>query len=265
MSREIIYDKLFIKVANKIIPMILSGSNNCYELSNAGRERRERSWFAMSLNQKQILTGKELIESAQKINDSLAHEDYTEESFLSHCAWEIGRLNSFKQFNSWLNTGIKKAITVEQLKELGHNLTLVVKESYSSEDELRIIATDTNKFIDQVEDYENSKKYIRFTFNYCDEKLGTKARKKFFPRVKKNQDKELRVLDKYFTIKVKGTIHGEIYLRKHTSRKTVFSYTPYKVYAERKKAERLIKQYNKRYHNRTYFVEEVNEPIKMFV
>ena len=50
MSYEIIYDKQFIKVRKDNqdlhVPMVLSGSNNCYEHSG----RRERSWFPFTLD-----------------------------------------------------------------------------------------------------------------------------------------------------------------------------------------------------------------------
>ena len=49
MSYEIIYDKNFIKVEQEnketvYCPMIYAGSNNCYEHSYNGRERRARDW-----------------------------------------------------------------------------------------------------------------------------------------------------------------------------------------------------------------------------
>lgn len=44
MSYEIVYNKQFLKIDGKIIPLALYGSNNCYEPLPNGRQRREREW-----------------------------------------------------------------------------------------------------------------------------------------------------------------------------------------------------------------------------
>jgi hypothetical protein len=43
MSYEIIYDAFTLKERGKYIPFVVHGSNNCYEMSDRGRERRERN------------------------------------------------------------------------------------------------------------------------------------------------------------------------------------------------------------------------------
>jgi hypothetical protein len=49
MSYEIVYNRQFLKIDGKIIPLALYGSNNCTEYHN-GRERREREWYSMYFN-----------------------------------------------------------------------------------------------------------------------------------------------------------------------------------------------------------------------
>lgn len=44
MSYTIIYDRQFLRVPQGIVPLVLSGSNNCFETTLRGRERRERNW-----------------------------------------------------------------------------------------------------------------------------------------------------------------------------------------------------------------------------
>lgn len=41
MSYSIVYNKQFLKIDDKIIPLVLYGSNNCYEPLPNGRQRRE--------------------------------------------------------------------------------------------------------------------------------------------------------------------------------------------------------------------------------
>ena len=51
MSYSIIYGRQFVKTTKGIIPMILSGSNNCTEFIQ-GREVLERNWYPMTLSNK---------------------------------------------------------------------------------------------------------------------------------------------------------------------------------------------------------------------
>ena len=42
MSSEIYYDKAFISIGDKYIPLVCHGSNNTYEFNRNGREVAER-------------------------------------------------------------------------------------------------------------------------------------------------------------------------------------------------------------------------------
>jgi len=93
MSYEILYDRRFIKTEHGIVPMILSGSNNCYEIryKNNGQkyEVRERHWWVYQPQTLPINT--------------------TEEAHLK--AWEEVFANTpedselFKRNGSWLTVG----------------------------------------------------------------------------------------------------------------------------------------------------------------
>lgn len=62
MSYEIVYNRAFIKTTRGIIPLLLTGSNNCYEYTYRGRERRERDWACfwgnkhIEINEQDLLT-----------------------------------------------------------------------------------------------------------------------------------------------------------------------------------------------------------------
>lgn len=50
MSYQILYRSMFVKLNdNKFIPLIETGSNNCYDIMWNGRERRERSWHQLRI------------------------------------------------------------------------------------------------------------------------------------------------------------------------------------------------------------------------
>jgi hypothetical protein len=65
MSYEILYDKCFIKADDKYLPMVLAGSNNCYQFDRSARGRRVRSWFNLTYacpDDKRYATEAELLE-----------------------------------------------------------------------------------------------------------------------------------------------------------------------------------------------------------
>ena len=49
MSSEIYYEKAFISIGNKFIPLVCHGSTNTYEFNWNGREVAERYWSVLIL------------------------------------------------------------------------------------------------------------------------------------------------------------------------------------------------------------------------
>ena len=131
MSFEIIYDKQFIKVSEtEFIPMILGGSNNVYEFSNNGKERRSRSWFSLRIGNGLVVTRDEMIKyceetrnniivsNEERINDDW-YEEYDDSEFGYWSSIAINgrstRQTTYGQFKGLFTTGCKKALTLEQL------------------------------------------------------------------------------------------------------------------------------------------------------
>lgn len=108
MSYEIVYNRQFLRVDDKVIPLALHGSNNCYEMTYNGRERRERYWSPLycDSNRLPIFSEDELMEYAQSLcNGSTEH-------FVRNGKWiDDTRLIRF------FRNGIKNAKTIEELKE----------------------------------------------------------------------------------------------------------------------------------------------------
>lgn len=48
MSSEIFYDKAFIRVGDKYIPVVNHGSSNCFEVTARGREIPEKYWSVLN-------------------------------------------------------------------------------------------------------------------------------------------------------------------------------------------------------------------------
>lgn len=50
MSSEIFYDKAFIQVEEKYIPVVNHGSSNCFEFDSRGREIPEKNLVGVELS-----------------------------------------------------------------------------------------------------------------------------------------------------------------------------------------------------------------------
>lgn len=108
MSYDIVYAREFIKTAcGNIIPLVLCGSNNCYDVHN-GRERRERHWATFFLNKdgKIAYTPEELMAKVKACVPSRYQEHFVRN----------GKWVNDKAFVRFFENGIKKAKTIEELK-----------------------------------------------------------------------------------------------------------------------------------------------------
>lgn len=108
MSYEILYGRQFIDVGNgTYIPLILSGSNNCTMFYGL-REIRERHWWAIGTNE---LVGATQGELMQWITDKTAAQAPDSEWFMRGGKW----LTNDKMVK-WMNTGIRSAHTIEDIR-----------------------------------------------------------------------------------------------------------------------------------------------------
>lgn len=110
MSYEIIYQREFLKISDgRIIPLVLSGSNNCWQPSYNGKWKRERNWFPiyMQSGEKPAITPDALMNKISKYVPS----DY-QQHFMRNGKWVDD--NAFVRF---FENGIKKAKTLEELHD----------------------------------------------------------------------------------------------------------------------------------------------------
>jgi hypothetical protein len=153
MSYEILYNKQFVKLPdNKIIPLVLGGSNNCYEIkmTNRGKEKRSREWFVHSnffnkgsryfedadvylkniesFRNKEVerITGpeywnKDANYTTEDVNKKFGYFISCKMYGQSSCA-----SMSFNSYYNFFKSGIKNAKTIEELKEVGIILTFNV-------------------------------------------------------------------------------------------------------------------------------------------
>ena len=132
MSYTIIYDKQFLKVPDgRIVPYMLSGSNNVTEYNYNGREVRARSWAILYYytQRKVLVDPDEFMKYVEaKVEKDIVHyaklydatEEYTRQHFGSAIGVALRSANSSvtaQQFINWFKNGIKNAMLVEEFIE----------------------------------------------------------------------------------------------------------------------------------------------------
>lgn len=249
MSYEIVYNRQFLKIDGKIIPLVLYGSNNCYTTTWNGRDRREREWHPMYFgNNTMIAQTQEKI--MQRIN-SCCGGTY-QEHFMRN-----GKMVDDKGLIRFFQNGIKNAKTIEELKEQfffngmygyfsvwnGMDNRIENRIEITSSDDLRKYLADAQNRLDN----KTEKEEIYICLKYYSEN--------FQARVKKERKPKERLTD-YYAIKVNGC--G--YLTQLTSRR--IKYCLLCNSTKQFKTEKDANKYIDKLKNRCYATFEV-EHIKV--
>lgn len=270
MSYEILYDKQFVRIPqekeDKFIPMILAGSNNCYEYTGNGRERRARNWwnFVWLLPENKIAgTEAEMVAKIEKWREDIIegntkrNEEYKANGdenwidvyddkrfgYFSSLAINGSTHNTtFGQVLGIAKTGVKKSLTIEELKEEG--IPITVKTGYYAEEQLEkagldkfsITVSSTEeliKAIEKAEKYREAGISIEVNAGIYDGQLKW-IRKRRFPR--NRRDYEYVTVDHYWTVEMEGG-----YLVKRTRNGYRYTYYPYLQYKTEGEAKRRAK------------------------
>ena len=143
MSYEIVYDRRFIKVGDKYVPMICQGSSNGYEIVFGGREVAEKNWFVLRYpREKNLLYDTEGIIKIAEYYESLISDD-------PECI-KKSRYKQFEkgEFKRRFIGGMKSAATVEEYAEAG-NIIMFVADSYRVQEQIHT----TNELSEFLEKY----------------------------------------------------------------------------------------------------------------
>lgn len=119
MSSEIYYDKAFISIGDKFIPLVCHGSTNTYEFSWNGREVAERYWSVLNrpYRGRSLFTSEEI----QKIAET--YEGFSQDN---HGGMRKSRNHTFEtgEFQRWFLAGLKNAHTIEEYRQYGNSVVL---------------------------------------------------------------------------------------------------------------------------------------------
>jgi LysM repeat protein len=246
MSYEIIYDKQFIKAGDKFIPMLYWGSNNCYEYNG----RRTRDWgnYSSVANGNILATSVEILSAIDKQRESLMNsvmnEGYSDESFGYYNSIAVGGAHttktSFRKYKGVFSNGIKRALSVEQLRENG--IIINVRTSIYGESEMiaqgispiNEYPKTTSELITLIETSIETLKgteYIIYVTYSASEHSFKRMREKVFPKVVR--EKQEKVIETVYKIRVNNS-----YFNKLTARRMFTSYSG-KVFLSKSIAEKM--------------------------
>ena len=254
MSYEIVYDRKFLKVDDKIIPLALHGSNNCYQSTYNGRWKRERNWSPIYINSNAMiaLTEDELME---KINSICDGEDY--ERFMRNGKWIKN-----KELITFFKNGIKLAKTIEEMNEeyycgdLTGYFSIWSDECNGKQENLVKInsSDDLRQFLINAQiklnekDAKDTKECVYICLRFDSDNIT--------PRVKKKKKAKERLTD-YYAIYLKSS--GGYLTRLTRGRMWSSHYTHMvKQFPTEKEALRYIKKYNLEYRfNETFDIQHI--------
>jgi hypothetical protein len=302
MSYEIFYDKCFIKAEKDgkdvYFPMVYAGSSNCFEVGRNGRNgRRERSWwnFKYYLNEKQYGTLEEMLANLAAYREKVIQrnkennegyiaegkadwcDEYSDErwGYFTGSSFGGGCKVTYGQFKGIFVTGVRKAITIEELHQFGVNVH-IKSFIYSDEDakkykeagnkDIYFTPETSKELIEKLDELEETLKETPYVSLYitmdASEYDMKRIRREKFPT--KKTKPEYKDVDEYFVICVTGI--G--YLFKGT--RNGFQYSPYqtggKPFVSAKAAEKAMKRFKERHGSRyTLEVENVKQKTRLKV
>lgn len=268
MSYEIIYARQFVKAeteqGTQYIPFVLTGSNNCYERSLNGRERRARSWWNWRYylgGNKHMGTLEDMLAVCENsLQDTVKnYEDSDIEEVKARYNNFLGIHNHVQKgetFDSWKRffiNGCKNAITVEQLAEVDEGI--IVRTGYvfdndkmKGKERFNKLVKTTQELLDTIEEAKEYHKDLDVGYElsltlYNDKSAYTRIRRKLFPQSDR-RNKERIETNVFYNIHVKG--YGTFARKLKYGFKYGYGEDGGKRFLTRKEAEHKLKQLEKK-------------------
>lgn len=197
MSSEIFYDKAYIRVDDKYIPVVNHGSSNCFVFDIRGREIPEKHWSVINYPHwdKMLFTAEELKEVAAT---------YEKASMDNRGGTRKSRYRSFEEgeFYRWILGGMRSAHTVEEYQKYGNSVAII---DYSSEPWNRFSVSSTEELLEKLDEMSGRS----FTVSFYNDRYV-----KHPPLRKKGQPTDFSRLPEFFVLK-----SGQGYFVKRSSRR----------------------------------------------
>lgn len=126
MSYQIYYERAYIRVKDKFIPLVCDGSNNSWEVNMfTGRDMAERNWHILNhKNRSKLLFTADEIKGIANDYEQIRRRDGT-------CFKSRNRIFEIGEFERWIINGMNRAYTIEEYTGMGNSLYVL---DFSSED-----------------------------------------------------------------------------------------------------------------------------------
>ena len=223
MSSEIFYDRAYIRVADKYIPVVNHGSSNCFDISIRGREIPEKHWSAINYPHRD-----KMLFSAEEMKEVAAI--YEEASMGNRGGTRKSRYRSFEEGECyrWILGGMRSAHTVEEYQKYGNSVVII---DYSQEPWRRFSVSSTGELLERLEEMSGRS----FTVSFYNDR-----RVKHPPMRKKGEPTDFSRLPEYYVLKAERG-----YFVKRSSRRVWFARyaQPLPSCVRKFKTEALAKRY----------------------
>lgn len=158
MSNEIYYERGFIRVDERFIPIVNQGSSNCWQSNLRGRDIPEKGWHVMNYRNRSnlLFTEEEIREIAI---------DYERISMESKSCFK-SRYRPFEagEFERWILCGLKSAYTIEEYVSFGNDLYILDYSNYKNLKKYPFSTTeDFLKHLDELKGCEELN--VSFSYN----------------------------------------------------------------------------------------------------
>jgi len=151
MSYEIYYDRAFIKVGERFVPLVNQGSNNCWELNWNGRYIAEKNWQVLNWRQRsQLLFTVDEIRQIAKDYEQVSQESGT-------CFKTRNRPFGQGEFERWILCGLKSAYTIEEYVSFGNRFEINDYSAKKIDDWVLYPFSTTAEFLELLDQLKNSR------------------------------------------------------------------------------------------------------------
>lgn len=202
MSYEIVYDKAFVKIGDKYIPIINQGSSNCFEIGLNGQQIPEKQWNVLNFycRNRVLFTEAEICELADRMEQISGGGAVMKSRYRAFGSGEL---------RDWILAGMKKAYTVEEYQKCGNTLMF----TYCGPEPRNSISFTTTQQLEALIATHSDAKELNISF----------ANNRTVYRPKKPKVDKLAGLEKVYVL-VKKDDKGRIkYLCKYRRRRYVFA------------------------------------------
>lgn len=120
MSSEIYYDRAYIRVGDRFIPVVNHGSSNCFDFDACGREVPEKYWSVLNytFHGRQLFTEEEIRQIAA-IYEAANSDNRDGIRKSRNRSFDVG------EFGRWIMNGMKTAHTMEEYRACGNTVVVV--------------------------------------------------------------------------------------------------------------------------------------------